>query len=332
MDRCIISGDDMLLLDWNESPLGPPPEAVARAVDAVRRLHRYPRGLLAEVGVLAAEHFGVGQDELLLTAGVDEAVDIALPLVNRAWALQPGFDAYPDRAGVGRKQFLPIRLGPDWQPVGIPPELGNGDMVFIAQPNNPTGTMVSGEWLSQVSKKAEYLFLDETYQEFSGAPSMLSGARPGRGLLVYRSFAKAFGLAGIRVGCLIAEAGMIAELAPARRFMPIDAVSLAAAAGVLTTPAFIQRLADHVRAARPALATILRDSGVFAEVRDTHANFVMAKLRPDRADPVLDALLCDRIQVKHCDSFGLPGWLRVSVGTADDHRRLALCLSNVPVR
>ncbi|OXM62805.1 hypothetical protein CF165_34120 [Amycolatopsis vastitatis] len=81
-------------------------------------------------------------------------------------------------------------------------------------------------------RPALVLFLDETYQEFSGAPSVLNGARPGRGLVVYRSFAKAFGLAGIRVGCLIAEAGLIAELAPARRFMPIDAVGLAAAAGV----------------------------------------------------------------------------------------------------
>jgi histidinol-phosphate/aromatic aminotransferase/cobyric acid decarboxylase-like protein len=145
------------------------------------------------------------------------------------------------------------------------------------------------------------------------------------GLLVYRSFSKAFGLAGIRIGCVVADPDVIARLVPVRRFMPIDAVSLNAAAGVLQDNDFITRLTTYVLSARPVLAAILRNSGEFAEVRETKANFVLARLRDDAAE-LLDRLGRARIRVKHCDSLGLTGWIRISVGSDQEHRRLADCL------
>jgi histidinol-phosphate/aromatic aminotransferase/cobyric acid decarboxylase-like protein len=100
--------DDDALLDWNESPIGPPPLAVKRVIDAADRLHRYPRGLTEEVTASAASYFGVANERVMLTSGVDEATDITLSLGTRAWGLQPGFDGYRDRTtGRRRRRRLP---------------------------------------------------------------------------------------------------------------------------------------------------------------------------------------------------------------------------------
>ncbi|WP_377267922.1 pyridoxal phosphate-dependent aminotransferase [Peterkaempfera sp. SMS 1(5)a] len=325
------SADGDALLDWNESPIGPPPLAVKRVVDAAERLHRYPRGLLEEVTALAAAHHGVGTDQVLLMAGVDEAIDMTLSLADRAWGLKPGFDGYPDRAAANNKPFHPIPLGSDWQPpAGLPAGLGAGDIVYLAQPGNPTGNLVPTAWIDALRSVAGHVFIDETYQEFSDRPGILSrtgGPQPG--LLVYRSFSKAAGLAGIRLGCLVGDAATIARLEPMRRFMPIDAVSLHAATGLLEEPQFMVRLAEYVRETRVDLCAMLRASGLFAEVRESQTNFVLA--RPDAAvhEALLAVLAEDRVRVKDCANVGLPGWLRISVGTPQDHGRLGLGLSRL---
>jgi histidinol-phosphate/aromatic aminotransferase/cobyric acid decarboxylase-like protein len=319
-----VAGD--VLLDWNESPLGPPESAVNRVVQAARQLHRYPRGVMEEVTALAAGYLRVPVEEVLLTSGVDEAVDLALSLAQRAWGVTPGFDGYEDRTTANGKPFHAIPLGPDWEPAGGVEQMTAGDIVFVAQPNNPTGNVFRPDWLAAVRQAAQYVFIDETYHEFSSVPSALGAARDRPGLLVYRSFSKAMGLAGIRLGCLVADVATIARLGQLRRFMPIDAVSLHAAAGVLQDPGFVRRMSDYVLAARPALAAVLRDSGLFRDVQDTQTNFVVAQLDPRTEVDVLARLGRAGIRVKLCDALGLPGWLRVSVGSWDDQRRLSFCL------
>ncbi|MFD0690742.1 pyridoxal phosphate-dependent aminotransferase [Actinomadura fibrosa] len=317
---------DVLWLDWNESPLGPPPAAVRRVAAAARRLHEYPRHLLDEVTELAAARHGVAPSQVLLTSGVDEALDIAMTLVERGWAVEPGFDFHARVVAWG-KPFLPIRLGPDWQPAGRD-DIRATDAVFIAQPGNPTGNLIERDWIDEYRASAGIYFQDETYQEFCSAPSIL-GEELGPDVLVYRSFAKAWGLAGIRVGCLVGEAGLIARLEPLRRFMPIDAVSLSAAAGVLAEPDFVDALTAHVLRERPRLAALLRASGLFLDVRDTETNFVIARVERGRAAALVAALERLGVRVKPCDFFGLDDWIRVGVGTAEDHARLGEVLARL---
>jgi histidinol-phosphate/aromatic aminotransferase/cobyric acid decarboxylase-like protein len=324
------SADEDALLDWNESPLGPPPLAVKRVIDAAERLHRYPRGLMEEVTELAAEHFGVTPQRVLLTAGVDEAIDITLSLAKRAWGVQPGFDGYPVRTAANGKPFHSIRLGPDWQPLAEPPCYINiHDIVYLAQPGNPTGNLHSDTWIDAVREQAGYVFIDETYQEFSSRPSILTRVVPDCGLLVYRSFSKAAGLAGIRLGCLIGEAPVIEALEPRRRFMPIDAISLHAAAGLLEEPEFMLRLREFVVHQRAGLVDLLLHSGLFNEVRPSETNFVLAKPHPTIAGELNRVLADDLIRVKDCAAVGLPGWLRISIGSEPDQARLHQCLDRL---
>jgi histidinol-phosphate aminotransferase len=328
------SADEDALLDWNESPIGPPALAVKRVIDAAERIHRYPRGLMEEIAVLAAGHFGVAPENILLTAGVDEAIDITLSLAARAWGVQPGFDGYEDRVRTNGKPFHPIPLGADWQPTAAPdPAIGPDDIVYLAQPGNPTGNLHPAEWIARIRAVAGHVFIDETYQEFSSAPSVLRTGPAGRPwdprLLVYRSFSKAAGLAGIRLGCLIGEPATIALLEPRRRFMPIDAVSLNAVAGLLEEPSFMDRLAAYVLEARAALTARLRDTGLFAEIRESEANFVLARPREAVSAALADQLRHDRVRVKDCGVLGLPGWLRISVSSEDDQARFSASLDRV---
>jgi histidinol-phosphate aminotransferase len=319
-----------VLLDWGESPIGPSENAARRVTQAAPHLHRYPRGLLEEVTEQMAAHLRVAPDEVLLTAGVDEAVDVALACADRAWGVQPGFDGYVDRARATGKPITLIPLGSEWQPApGSAAGLGHGDMVLVAQPNNPTGNLFDERWIKEVRQSAQYLFLDETYQEFSTRGSLIPEIATDPGLIVFRSFSKAMGLAGIRFGCLVADARTLARMRPLQRFLPIDSVSLNAVAGTLEDPGFIGRLTAYVRQERTALSAILRESGVFGDVRETEANFVLAQARRGTAAAVLAWLEADGIRVKECASFGLPGWFRISVGSHTDHWRLRECLAGM---
>jgi histidinol-phosphate aminotransferase len=325
-------GTDEILLDWNESPLGPPESAVNRVIAGAAALHRYPRGLLAEVTELAAGYLRVDSRQILLTAGIDEAVDIALSLARRGWGVQPGFDGYPDRVAASGKPYHAIQLGTDWQPsrsvAGLRADgLGAGDMVFLAQPGNPTGNLLDPAWIRELRDTAEYVLIDETYQDFAAPPSILEQGIDSERLLVYRSFSKGMGLAGIRIGCLVAGATVITRLEPMRRFMPIDAVSLNAAAGVLEDPGYVKNLGEYIRHARPELVSMLRATGAFAEVRDTEANFVLARPRPGTAERILGALAAGGIRIKACEVLGLPGWFRISVGSHGDHQQLVKSLT-----
>jgi histidinol-phosphate aminotransferase len=299
-------------------------------VRAAPSLHRYPRGVMEEVSELTASYLGVSPDEVLLTAGVDEATDLALPLARRAWVVRPGFDGYVERAGATGKPVSVISLGPDWEPASHPdPAIGRDDIVFLAQPNNPTGNVFGEQWLADLRRTASFVFLDETYVDFSTRRSALAEANREPGLLVFRSFSKALGLAGTRLGCLVASADTLAGLRRGQRFLPIDSISLHAVAGTLQDTAHIERLTRYVCQARPALVEMLRSCGLFGDVRDTEANFVLALPRSDAVTAVESALLGERIKVRACDPLGLPGWLRISVGSRDDLWRLGACLSRI---
>ena len=284
---------------------------------------------MAEVTALAADYFRVSPRQVLLTAGIDEAVDITVSQAERGWGVQPGFDGYRDRVQANGKPFREIPLGADWQPARGADGLGAGDLVFLAQPGNPTGNLFDPDWIGEVRDAAEYVLIDETYQDFSSRSSILEQGLDSSRLLVYRSLSKGMGLAGIRIGCLVADPALIARLEPMRRFMPIDAVSLSAAAGALEDPGYVKRLAAYVVEARGELLALLRVSGLFTEVRESETNFVLARPRSGQAALILGWLAAEGIRIKACDGLGLPGWFRISVGTRDDHQRLKQSLQRV---
>ncbi|MFE0026728.1 pyridoxal phosphate-dependent aminotransferase [Amycolatopsis sp. NPDC059021] len=316
----IIAADGQagtILLDWNESPFGPPPAAIERIRAHAHEVHRYPRGLLESVTARLAAHYGVDADSVLLTGGVDEAIDLVLTSAGAAWYVTPGFDGYLSRARVLGRTPRPLELDADWQPRTAPADVAAGGVVFLAQPHNPTGNLFRREWIHEVADAAELMLLDTTYADFATAPVVTLDGH--RNVVRFHSFSKVYGLAGIRLGALIGAPDLIATLRGWQRFQSVDSIALHAVDGALDDQDYLRRFRTHVLAARPRYVAELAAQPVFTEVRDTHTNFVVACCgNALSAAEVADRLLQHGVRVRHCDVLGLPGWLRVTVGTADD--------------
>ncbi|MGW0811185.1 pyridoxal phosphate-dependent aminotransferase [Nonomuraea sp. NPDC002799] len=329
-------------LDSNESPLGPPAGAVRRLLEQLDHLHRYPRGLREEVTRAVAAHYRVDPASVLLTCGVDEATDLALSIRARAWCLVPGFDGYADRARFIGRPVRTIALDQDWQPTIAPDRFGASDVVFVAQPNNPTGNLFDRRWVDGLVRSPALTFLDETYLEFANEPSYVSRLDVSNepsyvprldvatDLVVFKSFSKMFGLAGLRVGAMLGHPDLIARFATGQSFYSTDSVALSAILGALEDTDFQERHVRYVRDARNAYVNVLAKSTFIEETRNTQANFVLARCRNEAAAAVVAGALADRwIHVRDCVSVGLPGWLRVSVGTPDDLVALAAALDEL---
>lgn len=325
------------LLDWNESPLGPSPVAVARVCAHAKQLHRYPRGLVEAVTGRVAADLGVPPERVLLTNGVDEAADLLMVGASEAWSVLPGFFGYPDRARALGVTPRTITLDAAWEPQCAPEELSGAGPVFLAQPHNPTGSFFDPTWVTEVIRRAALVCLDATYAEFAEsfpvdpaaagrsiaeavlAPgidrTVVAEAMAEGRLAVFHSFSKSHGLAGLRVGALVAAPELTAQLRDRQRAYTVDTVALHALDGSLADLAHRRALRAHIRMMRPRFAAVLRDCPLLSDVRTTDANYVLARGADTAATSALVARLAARgVWISDGDVLGLPGWLRVSLG------------------
>ncbi|MCG8914438.1 aminotransferase class I/II-fold pyridoxal phosphate-dependent enzyme [Actinokineospora sp. PR83] len=313
--------------------MGPSKIAVERVIAAAQDLHRYPGHLRRSATAAVAEYQGVPEDATLLTSGVDEAVDLVLSTTHTAWTTSPGFTGYADRARALGKRVRTIVLDERWEPATDPAELRDG-VVLLAQPNNPTGNTFGPDWLHAVLRDTPLVFLDETYLRFGPAPVSRAARAPHTdNLLVYSSFSKSFGLAGVRLGAVFGSQKTIRALRAAQRYEAVDTVALAAAEGVLADRPHLADLRRCVVELRPRYAEVLATADLFDHVRETEANFVLARCRtPAGAGGVVAGLAALGVRVCDTAAFGLPGWVRVSVGTSRSLHVLAQALTELDHR
>jgi len=314
-------------LDQNENPLGPPAEAVRLMRRHAAELNEYPDGLYQQATVAAAAFYGVQPEQVLITEGVDEAIDLALLHTGAGTCFVPGYWPYWERAAALSVPMSQLHLGEEWQP-GDSVDQIQGTM-FVTQPNNPTGNLISNSWIDRAIERSELLFLDESYLEFSTEPSRIGSVRDARSLCVFRTFSKTLGLAGLRIGVLLADQRLIAKLAARHRVH--ETLALYGVIGSLKDSARVRKTVDYVVASRPSYVALLqRYRNLFVDVRDTHCNFVLARCAPPWTDKTMaDALDEAGIRVRRCYIMGLPGWIRVSIGPRGALARLEEALSIV---
>jgi uncharacterized protein len=300
-------------LHRNESPLGAPWPAVARLGASAGQLHEYPSGAFEYATRAVAEHLGLASRQILLTTGVDEATDLLLlQATGRAHVVSPGFDGYVDRAEALGKATVTHRLTTDFRlPATAISRVAAGDVAFLASPNNPTGHRFENEEILSLSEGGAHLMLDETYADFASDATGLRLLDGCPRLVVFRSFSKAYGLAGLRIGCLLGDEDLIAQLATRKPFYSVDCLALLEEA-----PEFPGKVAAVTRRHRRELVKRLTDAPLIGTVRDTEANFVLARLTDEMSSAEVTRLLADRhgILVAPTDKLGLPGCLRISVG------------------
>ncbi|MDE3109619.1 MAG: histidinol-phosphate transaminase [Acidobacteriota bacterium] len=316
-----------LRLDFNENPIGCSP-AVRRALARLTAasISAYPEQ--ETVRKQAARHFGVRPDELLLTNGTDEALSLVVNTfvepADRVLLVEPTYAMYRFYSELAGARIVATRYGNDmqfpWNEV-IQQLRARPRVLFLPNPNSPTGNLLSLRDLRRILEAAErsMVVIDEAYFEFS-AVTVIPWIRRRKNLIVTRTFSKTCGLAGLRLGCLFVDCGLAAQMRKAQSPYPVNAAALAAAEAAMKDRAFIARTVREVIRARRELQTGLAQLGV--RCFPSAGNFVLACFGA-RAKTIVAALERKGILIRDRSSdFGGEGYVRITLGTVAQTRRL----------
>lgn len=312
----------MIHLDLNESPLGPSPKALEAMRLALARAGRYPRGeslatALGDRWQRSAQWFAVGTGGDDLIRRVVDTFAHPGPVV----AFHPTFTQYSRRARIAARPYVPLPLTPDGRPCwderaarAVP---AGPALCVVVSPNNPTGGYAPvAATLALCDDRPDWtVLLDEAYVEFSPDPLGARAIGPQdwpENLLVLRTFSKVYGLAGLRVGYLVAKPETAAKVRQVGDEMPVASVSEAAAVAALADEAHVRAVTDLVRCERVRVARRIKELAV--SVWPSEANFLLIEIGSD-ATTLQERLAKAGVAVRDGNRLGVPGTLRVSVGT-----------------
>ncbi len=324
----------VIKLASNENPLGPSPKAVAALAGANSTLHRYPDGGGYRLRQAIADRWKVTREQVILGNGSDEI----LGLLVRTF-LTPGDEAVmADHTFVIYKMEVTAAHG---KPVVVPLINWTHDLeamaqaisprtrlLFLCNPNNPTGTMVSAEAVDRLLAKVPHdviVVFDEAYFEYVRNPEFpdsMAYVKEGRNAIVLRTFSKIYGLAGLRIGYGISTPEIINFLNRIRP--PFNANSLAQRAAVAALEDD-----EHVAKSRAVIAAGLEQVGNGLSALGltpvpSEANFLFFDVRRD-GQQVFEALLREGIIVRHIDGT----MLRVTIGQSDENTAFLQALQRV---
>jgi histidinol-phosphate aminotransferase len=330
-----------LRLHLNENTGGCSP----RVLEALRTLRpedisTYPE--YTDVVVACAQHFGVDPEWVLLTNGLDEGLlmaavgHIARARIHDAETIVPlpAFDPYPNASTAVGATIVRVPPGPDFAfPTGevlkaITPRTR---MIFLNTPNNPTGQLIPIEDLQRIATAAPgaVVLIDEAYIEFGGT-SFLPELPHHPNVLVGRTFSKAYGLAGMRVGILIGQAAVLDPVRTVTLPFNINGVAMAATMAALQDNEFLPRYAAQVAESRERLYTACQRLGL--EFWPSAANFVM--IRVGEAAPLfVEALAARGVHVRDRSKDPITaGCIRVTAGVLDHTDAAIEALESVVAR
>jgi histidinol-phosphate aminotransferase len=322
-----------LRLDFNENTLGCS-KNVIRALARItpEELAIYPE-YQASIEKLA-RFFRVRPDEMHLSNGIDDALhliaDTFIDADDEVLLAEPTFDMYRFFAELAGASVTAVRYDEEMRyPVKeiLRALRTKPRVLYIANPNNPTGTLVKAEELRRILRAGSktLVLVDEAYFDFSGL-TVISWIRRYSNLVVARTFSKASGLAGFRLGALFACREMIAAMRRAATPYPVTTAALVAAVAAVRDTKFNRGYAREVLASRKILEAGLEKFG--ARIYPSEANFVLADFGP-RAPKLVKALERQGILIRPRRDFPREGFVRISAGTRADTRRLLAALERL---
>ncbi len=317
-----------LRLDFNENTIGCAPgviRALRRSLNG-EGLTRYPE--YAETREILADYFGVAKEELLLTNGTDDAIKLICDtFVDGGDVLlqpTPTFPVYRFFHSVAGGHVVGVPYGEDFRfPLGkiLAALKKRVRWLALANPNNPTGTMIAPKDLKTILRSAPntVVLVDEAYFDFSGV-TVLPWIRKNKNLIVTRTFSKAFGLAALRMGCLFANAELAGLLRRSQNPFAVNSLAMAAACEAIRHEAYVRKYADEVRGNRAEFCRLLEALGV--PFVPSSANFVLTRVG-EHAPEIARRLRDNGILVRDWSyDPHLRGHIRITIGTNAQTRRL----------
>lgn len=334
---------DIVKLASNENPLGASPRALeAMARELGQNTNFYPESLCHDLRVRLAEHHNLSPDHFFIDNGLDGVITmLGLTFINSGEEVVMGaltFPAYEnittkmDGVCVGVPLTADFRLDIDGMIAAITPKT---KIVFLCNPNNPTGTILRLEEFERLLEAAPSNVLvvsDEAYYEFADDPAYpqtLSYLASHPNLVILRTFSKIMGLAGVRIGYAIALPELVKVMLKAREPFPVNRVAQAGALAAMEDHDFIRRTLEINRQGRQQFYQALKEMGLRCYPSQT--NFIFVDLGC-QAQPVFEAMLRQGVIIRPLGSMGQPTCIRITVGTQPQNERAIQALRKTLVR
>jgi histidinol-phosphate aminotransferase len=325
----------------NENPLGAPSEVKALLKDAVEKLHIYPDGAAVDLREKLASTVGLDKDWVVVGNGSAEIIEMIakgfLDKGERAMFSQYGFAMYRVATLASNHLFQEVPAGPGYRH-DLNAMLKQIDdttkVIYIANPNNPTGTMLNSDELDAFVATVPQrilIVIDEAYIEFvknSKFPNALKYIREQqrKNVIVLRTFSKAYGLAGLRVGYGFAHPEICQSIEKVRSPFNTNLLAQIGCAKALECKNHVQHSAELVRSERNFMKAELEAMGL--KVHGDEGNFLMVDVGRD-GGPVFTALQQHGVIVRPLHGYDLPNLLRVSFGLRADNQKFISALKEI---
>jgi histidinol-phosphate aminotransferase len=332
-----LPAEEIIKLASNENPLGPSPAAIAAMRKAIEHLHLYPDGNAFYLKERLAKKLGMQPANLILGNGSNEIIEFAGHAL-----MGPGVDVVVSQYCFAIYPIIARLFGAN--PIVVPARDYGHDLpamlaaitprtkvVFVANPNNPTGTLAPREdVIRMVNEVPEHVLLviDEAYIEFLDDPVDLlplirRGEKPN--LLIMRTFSKIYGLAGLRLGYGIGQPELIAALEKIRQPFNINSIAQAGALAALDDAEHVRKTRANNAAGLKFLTDGLKKLGL--ELVPSAANFILARVGDGQR--VFNELQKRGVIVRPLGGYQLPEWIRISAGTPEENKRCLTALGEI---
>jgi len=324
---------EVIKLASNENPLGPSRKALAAIETGLAELARYPDGNGFILKQALCEKFNLHLNQVTLGNGSNDILElVARTFVNPGQEVvfsQHAFAVYPiaTQAVGGKAVIVPAKdWGNDLQAM-LAAITDNTKVIFIANPNNPTGTWIDEQTLKQFLDnvpKQVVVVLDEAYFEYAIHPGLQAHGYPDGmqllhqypNLIVSRTFSKAYGLAGLRIGYAMSQSSIADLLNRVRQPFNVNSLALLAVTAALADETHLQNSANMNATGMQSLMEAFRDMGL--SYIPSVGNFISVDMgRP--AQPIYQALLKRGVIVRPIANYEMPNHLRVTIGTAKEN-------------
>ncbi|MCE8423549.1 MAG: histidinol-phosphate transaminase [Candidatus Methanoperedens sp.] len=326
----------IIKLGSNENPLGPSPLVVEAIKERAGKVHLYPQVDALDLRKAISGHTGFGVNNIVVSGnGMDGILDTMMRLFMCPEAESiipiPTFSYYEiaTLANGGKPVFVMRETD-----FGIDPEKiinnvsENTRMIFICSPNNPSGNSICEDDARKIlGSKGTMIFIDEAYADFS-ENNLSALVKEYDNLIIGRTFSKAFGLAGMRMGYAIVPEWLCREYMKVMTPFSVDVLSSSAGIAALKDHEYLKRSIDTVKKGRVQL---MKGLGSSCKVYPSEANFILIDVSPHEANEVLEELLKKGIIVRDCISFRGAGksLIRITVGTEKQNKKVIGALISI---
>ena len=329
---------DIIKLASNENPIGPSPKAITAASSAACEVNRYPDGSSFYLKRKIASKFGLSLANVIIGSGSDDLIDIItktfLEESDEALITKPSFLEYYILSMARGARVRAVKLKDfKYDIKAILNSIGSRTkVIFIGNPDNPTGAYLNKKMLGDFIKGCPgdvVLVLDEAYRELIDRKDYSNPFKYIRkkNIIILRTFSKAYGLAGLRIGYGLSNKRIIAAMEKVRLPFNVNLLAQRGAEAALDDKAHLLKTKRVIKAGKKFLVKNLEKLGFKIVV--SPANFILVNCGKKKGSQIFKGLLRYGVIVRDMKAYGLPYYFRVNVGTMEENRRFIEALKKV---